>query len=155
MTSDDADDRRDIDDLDAGVRPPFGEAPGPLTSDNEVVGHFARGHSCGHSRRLYAEGPLLIADGDQTVAIRVAEGVVLVRTDVPDDVMKHRRVVETLLGEEGLDLLDEDTLWGVPVALQLAGLRLSTWDLWGTDIDLGFSAVRAVAVGDDPGAAWS
>lgn len=155
MTSDDADDRRDIDDLDAGVRPPFGEAPGPLTADVEVVGRFIRAEPCGHSRRLYAEGPLLIADGDQTVAIRVADGVVLVRIDVPDDIVKHRCVVETLLGEAGLALLDEETLWGVPVALQLAGLRLSTWDLWGTDIDLAFSAVRAVAVGDDPGAAWS
>lgn len=142
----------DTDDFDTGIRPPFGVAPGPLCADAEVVGGFVRDEPCGHSPRLCIEGPMLLADGDQTVALRVADDVVLVRIDLPDHVAADRRLVESLLRDEGLDRLDEETLWGVPIALQLAGLRLSTWDLWGTDLDRAFDAVRAVAVGQDPSA---
>lgn len=143
------------DDFDTGLRPPYGPAPGPETSDAEVVASFVRAEPSGHSRNFYLEGPLLIGDGDHTVAICVAPDVVLVRTDLPDDLRGHRRTAETLLASSGLTLLDEDTLWGVPVALQLAGLRLSSWDLWGIDIERSFEAVRAVAVGQDSGDAAS
>lgn len=143
------------DDFDAGLRPPFGPAPGPLTSDAEVVACFARAEPSGHSRRFYLEGPLLVGDGDHTVAICVAPEVILVRTDLPDELRAHRDTAETLLASSGLALLDEETLWGVPVALQLAGLRLSSWDLWGNDLERAFEAVRAVAVGQDPGDAAS
>lgn len=109
---------------------------------------FALAEPAGHSRRFYAEGPVLMAAGDQPVAIRVAPGTVLVRIDVPDDVARYRPRVQRGLAAAGLELLDEETLWGVPVALQLAGLRLSTWDLWGTDLDQAFAAVRTVAAGE-------
>jgi len=140
-------------DLDAGMRPPFGFMPGPNVSDAEVVVQFATtfasAGACVHSNRFYVEGPLLIADGDQTVAMRVAPAVVLVRTDVPDDIQDDRHRVEHLLSEAGLAMLDEETLWGVPIALQLAGLRISIWDLWGNDLDFAFAAVRTVAIGDE------
>lgn len=143
------------DDFDAGLRPPFGPAPGPLTSDAEVVACFVRAEPSGHSRNFYLEGPLLIGDGDHTVAICVAPEVVLVRTDLPDELRGHRDTAEAQLRSSGLTLLDEETLWGVPVALQLAGLRLSSWDLWGIDMEWAFEAVRAVAVGQAPGDAPS
>lgn len=137
------------DELDDGLRPPFGPAPGPAVDDTTVLVAFARGTSAGHSRRFYAEGPVLLAAGDQPIAIRVAPDTVLVRIDVPDAVARHRRRVLRGLAAAGLALLDEETLWGVPVALQLAGLRLSTWDLWGVDLDRAFAAVRTVASGGE------
>jgi hypothetical protein len=47
-----------------------------------------------------------------------------------------------------MGLLDSETLLGVPVGIQLAGLRLSSWDLWGTDLDEAFAALRRAATGD-------
>jgi hypothetical protein len=37
------------------------------------------------------------------------------------------------------------------VALQLFGLRLSSWDLWGDDIDAAFAALRAGCIADQAG----
>ncbi|MBA2280414.1 MAG: hypothetical protein M3527_01385 [Actinomycetota bacterium] len=133
---------------DHGMRPPFGQPPGPREGNPAVIAAFVRGERSGHSHRFYAEGPLLLADGDQTIAIRVEPGTVLVRVDLTDDLAGDRRAAETGLAAAGLRMLDEDTLWGVPVALQLAGLRLSSWDLWGADLETAFAAVRRTAVGD-------
>ncbi len=134
---------------DDGLRPPFGTPPGPRESDRDVIGPFAHGRAWGHSAHFYGEGPVLLADGDQTIALLVEPGTVLVRTDLPEDMVPRRQTVESELARAGLALLDTDTLWGVPVALQLAGLRLSSWDLWGADIEAAFAAVRRTAVGSD------
>ncbi len=135
-------------DDDPGMRPPFAPAPGPSIGDREVLACFARDEPAGHSERFYAEGPVLMAEGDLPVAIRVAPGTVLLRLDVPESLVADRDQARSGLAAAGLELLDEDTLWGLPVALQLAGLRLGSFDLWGTDIEEAFAAVRRVAVGD-------
>lgn len=132
---------------DDGIRPPFGAAPGPLETDHAVIRAFAEGGRAGHSRDFYAEGRVLLADGDQAVALLVEPGTVLVRVDLTEDLLERRGTVEAELRAAGLSFLDGDTLWGVPVALQLAGLRLSSWDLWGTDLDDAFAAVRRTAAG--------
>ncbi len=69
------------------------------------------------------------------------------RVDVSDEAAPLLPIMEAALTEGGLDRLDESTLLGVPVALQLVGLRLSEWDLWGDDIDAAFAALRTIARG--------
>lgn len=135
--------------LDSGLRPPFGAAPGPAAGDSDVIAAFAMGSPAGHSPTFYAEGPVLMVDGDIPAALRAATGTVLVNLDLPDDMASYRPIVESALSAAGLRLLDEETLWGLPIAIQLAGLRLGRFDLWGLDLEESFAAVRVAAIGDD------
>lgn len=131
-----------------GLLPPFVEPTGPGRDDPAVVRAFARAEPAGHSRWFHAEGPALLVDRDVPAALRINLETVLVRRDLPDGFDLPRQVIEGVLEEAGLRLLDAETLLGVPVGLQLAGLRLSAWDLWGCDLDAAFGALRAAAAGD-------
>jgi len=130
-----------------GLRPPFAQPTGPRVSDAAVVRSFARAEPTGHSPRLHAEGNVLLADRADAVALRLEPRALLVRVDGTEETATVVPVVEQALGAAGLVRLDERTLLGVPVALQLVGLRLSEWDLWGDDIDAAFAALRTVATG--------
>ncbi len=129
-------------------QPPYGVAPGPLLEDADVLAAYARGTGDGHSLRFHVEGPALVVDGDVAAALRLAPDVVLVRVDLPDELTDVRPQVEQALAAEDLTCLDEESLLGLPVALQVLGLRLSAWDLWGVDIDAAFATLRRWAVGD-------
>ncbi len=130
-----------------GLLPPFIEPTGPRVPDAAVVQAFARAEPAGHSARLHTEGSGLLADRVEVVALRLAPGAVIVRVDVSDEAAPLLPMIEAALTEGGLERLDESTLLGVPVALQLVGLRLSEWDLWGDDIDGAFAALRTIARG--------
>ena len=131
-----------------GLLPPYGEASGPPVADAEVVAAFARGDQAGHSERLHVEGSVLVAGFDLAMAMRIGADTVLVRVDVPADAEDHKAVIEEVLSEQGMTLLDEETLLATPVAVQWLALRGSTWNLWGRDIDESFAALRMAAVGD-------
>ncbi|MBA3286968.1 MAG: hypothetical protein H0U21_02935 [Acidimicrobiia bacterium] len=131
-----------------GLLPPFAEPTGPRVSDAVVVSTFARQEPTGYSRRLHAEANVLLVDRVEAVALRLTPRALLVRVDGTDEAATIVPVVEHALTTAGLRRLDERTLLGVPVALQLVGLRLSEWDLWGADIDAAFRALRAIAAGE-------
>ncbi len=131
-----------------GVLPPYGEAVGPPVADAEVAAAFARGDQAGHSERLHVEGSVLVAGFDLAVGMRLGPGAVLVREDVPRAMADVKGTVERVLAAEGMQRLDEQTLLATPVAVQRLGLRASTWDLWGQDIDDAFAALREAAVSD-------
>lgn len=91
---------------------------------------------------------MLLVDRDVPLALRLGLGrTVLLRIDLPDDAATLRTGVEAVLTAGGLRLLDEDTQLGIAVGVQLVGLRMSTWDLWGADIDDAFADLRTAAVG--------
>ncbi len=90
---------------------------------------------------------MLLASRDVPIALRVTLGTVLVRTDLPDAIAPLRACIERALGDTSLRLLEVDTALGVPVALQIVGLRLSCWDLWGTDLAEADAALRMSAAG--------
>jgi hypothetical protein len=149
--------------------PPYIEPRGPRADDEEVVRAFLRADIAPHSERLHVEGPVLLGDRDVPTALRLgaagpgggtAGGTpepatsavgrapsVLVRLDLPDDLLATRQAVEAVLEAEGLTLLDHDNQLALAVALQMVGLRLSSWDLWGADIDDAFADLRVAAVG--------
>ncbi len=81
-------------------------------------------------------------------AIRISNDTVLVRLDVPSGMEDVKTAVEHALSNEGFTLLDEETLLATPVAVQWLGLRASSWDLWGRDIDQAFADLRAAAAGE-------
>jgi hypothetical protein len=141
--------------------PPYVEPRGPSGDDDAVVRAFLRADVAPHSDRLHVEGPVLLADRDVSLGLRlgpVADAgevtapalpgrTVLLRTDLPADLAPVRQVVESVLTDAGLTVLDEDSPLGIAVGLQLVGLRMSSWDLWGTDIDEAFADLRAAAMG--------
>lgn len=138
-----------------GLFPPFAEPSGTPVEDGDVLRAFARGEPvAGYSPRFHVEGNTLLVHRDVPVAQRIGPSSVLVRVDLPDSVADGKPLVEEALGEQGMKLLDEETPLAVPIALQILGLRLSSWDLWGTDIDEAFAAVRAGAVGDEASTAF-
>lgn len=136
--------------MDDQLLPPYAAPTGPLRDDEAVVRAFVRGLYVGHSPRFHVEGEALMVDRmDAAVALRVGPETTLVRLDLPDDLLPVRPVVEDVLASEGFSCLDHDSLLAAPVAIQVLGLRLSSWDLWGKDIEESFLRLRTAAVGDE------
>lgn len=129
--------------------PPYGVPLGPFAEDGVVLAGFASGSPIpSHSGLFHIEGDVLMLDGDVPAALRLGPGMYLARTDLPEGLEAHAAPVAAALSDAGMDLIDEETLLAAPVAMQVLGLRLSSWDLWGNDIEAAFAALRAVAVGE-------
>jgi len=131
--------------------PPYGEPSGTLGDDSSVLGDFLdrdQAKADHHSALFHVEGKVLMAQAEMACAIRMGPASVLLRLDLPDDLLAVRPMVEAAMAEAGMTKLDDETKLGPAVAIQLLGLRLSTWDLWGTDIDTAFAELRTAATGD-------
>lgn len=137
--------------MSGGILPPYGE-PGGAPGDNaSVLDDFlapGAARADHHSELFHIEGNVLMAQADVACAIRMGPDGVLLRLDLPEDLQSVKGIVETAMTAAGMTKLDEETKLGPAVAIQLLGLRLSTWDLWGTDIDQAFSDLRTSAAGD-------
>ena len=128
--------------------PPSYEDPGPPGTDDEVVRAFARNSAAPpYSDLLHAEGPVLLAGRDWAVALRVGDRSFLVNHDMPAELHQAKIVVEDVFRSDGLEMYDEETLFGTSVGVQYVGLRYTTWDLWGADIDEAFADLRVKAAG--------
>ena len=137
--------------MDEGSLPPFTAPKGPAVDDGTVLRCFARDVAAGHSPRFHVERPTLLVGRDTAAAVRIAPRTLLVRADLPPELAAAKEEVEQALSAEGFTCFDEDTLLALPVAVQLFGLRVSSWDLWGDDIDTAFAALRASCVADQEG----
>ncbi len=137
--------------MDEGFASPFAQPTGPAVDDGAVLTSFARDQAAGHSTRFHVERPTLLVGRNVAAAVRIGPRTVLVRADLPDPLAGAKAEVEEALAGEGLTCFDEDTLLATPVALQLFGLRLSSWDLWGDDIDVAFAVLRSGCVADQAG----
>jgi hypothetical protein len=133
-----------------GLAPPFIEPTGPSVDDAAVLRAFVQGVPAGYSQRFHVERPALLIGRTVAAALRIDGAAVLVRVDLPEDLRHCKDLVEGALAAGGFVRLDQDTLLGVPVALHVLGLRLSSWDLWGADIDIAFRALRQAAVMEVP-----
>lgn len=135
-----------------GLLPPFGEPAGERADDATVLSTFVQGVEASvHSDRFHVEGTahaVLVAGGDVAMALRVAPQTFLLRVDLPEDLAPARRAVEDAFAGNGITFLDGETLLAAPVTIQVLGLRVSTWDLWGADIDESFGELRRAAVGE-------
>ncbi|MDQ6837429.1 MAG: hypothetical protein M3137_03575 [Actinomycetota bacterium] len=128
--------------------PVYGAAPGPLADDAAVLAAFAGNEAACHSPRLHVEDATLLVDGDMALGLRLGFDVVMVRADLPNGGDDLRRPLESALEAEAMVCLDEASTLALPVALQVLGLRLSTWDLWGRDVDDAFAALRRACIGE-------
>lgn len=132
-----------------GVLPPYAQPWGPLRDDAGVIRAFLRREPAGYSDTLHTEGPVLLAFRDVPAALRIGPTTVLVRTDLVGDgpMDDVKAAIESGLGAQGIGLLDNEPLLAIAVALQMVGIRLSSWDLWGTGIDEAFADLRGAATG--------
>lgn len=124
-----------------------GAAP-PPEEDAAVLAAFAAGLPSGASASFAMEGPVLMVDGDVPAALRLDPRTVLVRRDLPDDVAWAWGPVADAVQAAGYLLCDENTLFAMPVAIQVLGLTYSEFDLWGLDLDEAFAALRVAALGE-------
>ena len=131
-----------------GLLPPFGQPSGPPADDAAVLEAFIRGEQAGHSSQFHVEGPTLVASWDVAAAMRIGARTFLVRVDLPPNLLPVKGTVEQALAAEGMSLLDAETLLAAAVAVQVLGLRFSTFDLWGADLDEAFADLRAAAQGE-------
>jgi len=120
----------------------------PSEEDGAVLFAFAAGLPSGRSISYAMEGPVLMVDGDVPAALRLDPRTVLVRRDLPDDVAWAYPPVAAAIEGAGYQLCDEDTLFAMPVAIQVLGLTYSVWDLWGMDLDEAFASLRVAALGE-------
>lgn len=132
-----------------GLLPPYGEPVGDRADDARVLEVFVNDEpALVHSPLLHLEGAVLVAGGDMAAAMRIAPRTFIVRVDLPADLEPVRRAVQLSLGAAGIRCVDSECLLAAPVAIQVIGLRTSTWDLWGADIDEAFAELRAAAAGE-------
>ncbi|MGH9226681.1 MAG: hypothetical protein ACRD2W_23490 [Acidimicrobiales bacterium] len=129
--------------------PPLNEPFGPPGEDDEVVAAFAHDQLAPYSHLLHVEGPVLLAGRDWAVALRVGPRSFLVNHDMPADLHRAKIVVEDVFRSDGLEMFDEETLYGTSVGVQYVGLRYTTWDLWGADIETAFADLRLKAAGGE------
>lgn len=101
-----------------------------------------------HSELFHLEGAVLVAGGDIATAMRIAPRTFLLRLDIPPDLQPAQRLAQQALVDAGMICVDRETLLAGPIAIQVLGLRTSTWDLWGADIDDSFAELRAAAAGE-------
>ena len=132
-----------------GLLPPYGEPVGDRADDARVLEVFVNDEpALVHSPLLHLEGATLVAAGDMATAMRIAPRTFIVRVDLPADLEPARRAVQLALGAAGIRLVAGECLLAAPIAIQVLGLRTSTWDLWGADLDEAFAELRAAAAGE-------
>lgn len=140
--------------MDDQVLPPYADPTGPLNDDKAVVHAFLQRVYVGHSSRFHVEDDALVVDRDVTAALRIGPATILVRIDPPDEQLDAKAIVEAVLTAEGYRCFDEDTLLAAPIAIQVLGLRISSWDLWGREIEEAFNTLRAAAAGEELNTIW-
>lgn len=118
----------------------------PGTSPQELLIAFVNGEPAGSAGVWHVEGPLLTGRGTP-LAIRVAAAV-LVRTELPGGFTDLLAALEQALGDAGLSRIEERTVLGHVIGIEVAGIRGSEWDLWATDAETGHEALKQRALGE-------
>lgn len=81
--------------------------------------------------------------------VRLENRCLLLRRDVPADLVETKKRVEAHLRGSGLELVQAEADLGDVAAIQIAGIRGGTWDLWGDDATSAHEALKVAVLGDD------
>lgn len=128
------------------VRPPYGKPTGPLAHDRDLIASFVAGARTGYSDRFHIEEDTLLVERFVPVAIRLAPGSILIRTDYPDGGAQEFAV------RAGLALVDAEPPLATVVALQALGLPAASWNLWSSHgRDQAQAALSSCAAGGSGG----
>lgn len=135
---------------DRPLPPPFGVPEGPALDTPQLLAEYLSGATCGYSADARLEGPLMRA-GRDPLAIRLQEGVLLVRAEVAESARAVRAALEEAMAGAGIGLVEGDTPLAGIVEIEVVGRRGDMWDLWASDADRGRAALVERAAGDMPG----
>lgn len=124
----------------------YGQPEGPRRPRDELLAEFLEGASQGVAEDMRIEGDLLVGH-DTGLAIRLPTGL-LVRSDSPEEAADLCHELEQRLADAGMARVDEQTVLGMVVGIEVAGLRGSEWDLWAADADSGREALAHRALGE-------
>lgn len=128
--------------------PPYGASDPdepPLTPAG-LLSAFVQGAQRGTAGSWRVEGPLLVGR-DTPLAIRL-EDAALVRQDLPPGAEDLRQACAEALAQANMRCVEQRTVLGHVVGIEVAGLRDAEWDLWAPDPETGHAALRARALGD-------
>lgn len=129
--------------------PPFGVPEGPTMTTPELVAAFLSGARAGSSSQARIEEPVLMVL-DVSLAIRIGPAV-LVRDHVPPDVTPLRDQLFEALRDDGAELVEEDSVLGAAVGIEVTGLRGESWSLWARDADRARDELTRRTVGEGIG----
>lgn len=133
------------------IPPPFGVPAGPEMTTPELLAAYLAGADAGSSPDGHIEDPVLVIL-DHSLAIRVGPAV-LVRDHVPPPVGEVREQLCQALRNDGIALVEEDSVLACAVGIEVTGLRGEAWSLWARDAEQARAVLAQRAVGDDvPGA---
>lgn len=134
----------DLPPLDGGPMP--GAPRVPPAPPRELLDAFVQGDPGSSAAGWRIEGPMLVG-GDIPLAIRVAEAT-LVRVELADEFAALVAELERALGDAGLSRIEERTVLGHVIAIEMAGMRGSEWDLWAPSAQAGHEALKRQALGE-------
>jgi hypothetical protein len=135
--------------LPGAILPPYASPTGPELSREEVFDAFMEGARTGHSQELHIEDAMLLAERMVPFGVRLGRQSLLVRADLPADLMELKEAVEAHLRSRGLRPLEPDARLGDIAALQVTGIRGGVWDLWGNEPGDARRDLERAAVGGD------
>lgn len=134
------------------VPPPYGSSdspdppPGTDGSPLALLGAYLDGTRAGAVDPWRIEGRVLVGRG-LPLAIRLSEAVLILH-EVPEDLADLTEPLERALTEAGLHRVEERTVLGHVVGIEVAGVRGVEWDLWAAEAERGHEDLKAEALGD-------
>lgn len=114
-----------------------------------MVAGFVAGATAGFCDELHIEERLLFFQRMTLIAVLVEPRTLLIKNEEAAEIDRCGTRVQEVLERHDLKLVDGDTALGDIAAIQLAGIRGSTWDLWGRDRSSALQALRSTVAGDD------
>lgn len=129
--------------------PPYAEPTGPELPPEGVIDAFLDGRRSGFSADLHIEGDTLMADRGFAFGARVGNRSLLVRADIPADLVELRHWLEEHLRSRGLRAVEVDSRLGDIAAIQVTGIRGGVWDLWGDDAGMARQDLEKTVLGPD------
>ncbi|MGI8407375.1 MAG: hypothetical protein ACR2L3_02565 [Actinomycetota bacterium] len=114
-----------------------------------MIHTFLGGGNAGFSADAHIEENMLLLDRMSVIGVRLAKRCLLLRSDIRDDLTVMKARIAELLRADGLHLIESQADLGDIAAIQIAGIRGGSWDLWGDDGASGTDALKRAVLGDD------
>ncbi|MBA2726468.1 MAG: hypothetical protein H0U53_10800 [Actinobacteria bacterium] len=114
-----------------------------------MIHTFLGGGNAGFSADAHIEENVLLLDRMSVIGVRLAQRCLLLRSDIRDDLTAMKARIAELLRADGLNLIESQADLGDIAAIQIAGIRGGSWDLWGDDGTSSTDALKRAVLGDD------
>lgn len=114
-----------------------------------MIHAFVGGEDAGFSAETHIEENMLLLERMSVIGVRLSERCLLLRSDIRDELIVMKAGIEGILDRMGLHLICPGADLGDIAAIQIAGIRGGSWDLWGEDGPSADDALKRAVLGDD------